>query len=182
MSFRAGCIGKILLLSGLVAGVTTGAVAQVAPTSIFQLNGNAANTNLTCNYGQPCDYWNLLNGTGAPANANGTGAGSSAGSSLVRTFIDGTSTTNSFTGGGSKDPNPISQWKYSGSPTPNKDTLNAGYAAAYSSMGQFLLVFGADRASPNGDANIGIWFFQNKVLPDGNGGFTGSHMDHDIFL
>ncbi|PYX51450.1 MAG: hypothetical protein DMG79_03015, partial [Acidobacteria bacterium] len=36
--------------------------------------------------------------------------------------------------------------------------------------------------SPNGDANIGIWFFQNNVGPNGSGGFTGSHVDHDVFL
>lgn len=157
-------------------GCAAAGMAQVAPTTVFQLSGNAASDNLTCSYGQPCDYWNLLNGNGV-----GTSPGVP-GHSLVRTFISGTASTDSFTGGGSKDPNPISQWAYSSSPTPNKDTLNAGYAAAYESNGDFLLIFGADRASPSGDANIGIWFFQNSVGPNGSGGFTGSHMDHDIFL
>jgi hypothetical protein len=157
-------------------GCAAAAMAQVAPTTVFQLDGNAANDNLTCSYGQPCDYWNLLNGNGV---GNPPGQ---AGNSLVRTFINGKASTDSFTGGGSKDSNLISQWAYSASPTPNKDTLNAGYAAAYESGGDFELIFGADRASPSGDANIGIWFFQNNVAPNGSGGFTGAHMDHDIFV
>jgi hypothetical protein len=142
----------------------------------MQINGNAASDSLNCSYGTPCDYWNLLNGTRT------NGDNGSAGHSKVRTFIDGTATTDSFTGGGSKDPNDISSWKYSASPTPNKDTLNAGYAAAYTAPDQsFHLMFGADRVSPNGDANIGIWFFQNKIGMN-NGSFTGLHKDGDIFV
>lgn len=166
-----------ILLPGAVLCAAV-ATAQVAPTTVFQLDGNAAQSANypACLYGSPCDYWNLLNGSQTAGN-NGV-----AGHSLIRTFINGKASTDSFTGGGSKDPNPISQWAYSSSPTPNKDTLNAGYAAAYEQGGDFELIFGADRASPNGDANIGIWFFQNTVLPNGSGGFTGSHMDHDIFV
>jgi hypothetical protein len=165
----------------------TATMAQVAPTTLFQLDGNAANSSLTCTYASgsgPCDYWNLVNGTGAPSIITQTQTPPTAsGNWSARTFINGTSTTNSFTGGGSKDPNPISQWKYSTSPTPNKDTLNAGYSAAYIAPGgDFEVMFGANRLSPNGDANIGIWFFQNQVGPNGSGGFTGSHVDHDIFV
>jgi hypothetical protein len=105
-----------------------------------------------------------------------------AGHSSVRTFVSGTSSTFSFTTGGSKDPNLISSWAYSSGNTPNKDTLNGAYAAAYTIGGDFELVFGADRASPSGDANIGIWFFQNAVGPNGSGGFTGAHVNHDVFI
>src|SRR5450759_1071251 len=49
-------------------------------------------------------------------------------------------------------------------------------------MGILSLVFGADRASASGDANVGIWFFQQKVVPNGTGGFTNGHLDHDIFI
>src|ERR1700739_2402637 len=75
------------------AGIAT---SQVAPTTIFQLNGDASGDNLTCTYGTSsgtCDYWNLLNGTGV---GNPPGA---PGHSLVRTFVNGTSSTQSFTGG-----------------------------------------------------------------------------------
>jgi len=177
------CVTSKWLLLLVVSLLCTGvASAQVAPASIFQLNGNAASQPLMCSYG-PCDYWNLLNGTG---NSNvplgGIGNNSSAGHSSVRTYLNGTLNTFNFTGGGSKDPGPISGWTYTSSNTPNKDTLNAGYAAAYTLNGDFELIFGADRLSPSGDANIGIWFFQNSVVPNGSGGFTGSHMDHDVFI
>jgi hypothetical protein len=158
------------------------AMAQVAPTTVFQLDGNAASTPASCSYG-PCDYWDLLNGTGNNISGGGIGASSSAGSSSVRTFINGTSSTDSFQGGGSKDANPISQWTYAVTGSPNKDTINAAYAAAYTQSSVFNLIFGADRLSPSGDANIGIWFFQQNVGPKtGSNGFTGAHADHDIFV
>ena len=170
------CFKKLLFTGGVIVLGAGLAQAQNAPTNLFQINGDASNDNLTCDYG-PCDYWNLLNGSGA-----GTSPGA-AGSSTVRTFISGSSSTDSFTGGGSKDPNDLSQWAYSNSPTPNKDTLNAVYAAAYSAPnGDFELMFGADRASPSGDANIGIWFFQQNITTNGKGGFTGLHTTHDIFI
>ena len=158
------------------------ATAQTAPASIFQLDGNAAQTaGATCTYGGvsgPCDYFDLLNGNGV---GNPPG---SAGHSLVRAFINGTgSSTPNFTGGGSKDPNPLSQWSYTTGSTPNKDKLDAGFAAAYvdSVTQDFVLIFGADRLSPSGDANIGLWFFQQQIGLSG-GSFTGAHVDHDIFV
>ena len=176
------CIGaafSVLALIVLAFGSSTN--AQVAPTSQFELDGTAASNASypACTYGSPCDYWNLLNGTGLPGGQDNTG---SAGHSSARTFISGTSSTFSFTGGGSKDSNALSQWSYSGSPTPNKDTFNHGYAAAYIASGDLVLTFGADRASTSGDANIGIWFFQQSVGPDGKGGFTGAHVNHDVFI
>ncbi|HEX9202087.1 MAG TPA: hypothetical protein VF865_21195, partial [Acidobacteriaceae bacterium] len=106
MSSQAGCIRKTLLLAGIVAGLTVAAAAQTSPSTLMQINGNAAAdaTYPTCFYGSTatagtCDPWNLLNGTGKPLNADGTGAGSSAGHSSVRTFVDGTASTNSYTGG-----------------------------------------------------------------------------------
>jgi hypothetical protein len=183
--FKECCSLKGLVLLLVVLLFSGVASAQVPPASIFQLDGNAAATGATCNYATagPCDTWDLLNGSG---NSNvplgGIGNGSSAGHSSVRTFLNGTLNTFNFTGGGSKDPGPISGWTYTSSNTPNKDTLNAGYAAAYTVGGDFELIFGADRLSPSGDANIGIWFFQNSVGPNGSGGFTGSHTDHDVFV
>ncbi len=105
-------ISRILLLTGLLASVTLAGVAQTSPSTLMQINGNAASDNTNCSYGTPCDYWNLLNGTGNNSTSGGVGAGSSAGHSSVRTFINGMSNTDSFTGGGSKDPNDISQWKW----------------------------------------------------------------------
>jgi hypothetical protein len=176
-------LGKrfLISLSGAMLCAAV-AMAQTAPTTIFQLDGNAASTPLSCSYG-PCDNWDLLNGTGNNISGGGIGTGSSAGSSSVRTFINGTSSTASFQGGGSKDANAISQWTYATTGSPNKDTINAAYAAAYTQSSSFNLIFGADRLSPSGDANIGIWFFQQNVAPRaGSNGFTGAHADHDIFV
>ncbi|HEV2493970.1 MAG TPA: hypothetical protein VG204_12970 [Terriglobia bacterium] len=154
-----------------VTAFCTLALAQ-APASIFQLDGNPANDSLTCTYG-PCDYWNLINLTGS--------SGTNRGSSSVNTFILGTTNTLNFQGGGSKDPQPIANWGYTSTSTPNKDTLDAAYAAAYS-ISDFDVIFGADRLSPNGNANIGIWFFQNSVTLNGSGGFNGSHANGDVFV
>lgn len=177
MSCRKDC--KFLLACTVLLCATT-ALAQ-APASIFQLDGSAAPDNLNCLYGT-CDYWNLLNGAGGAGTVTQTQTPPTAsGNWSARTFINGTASTDSFTGGGSKDFNLISQWKWSGSPTPNKDTLNAGYAAAYIQP-DFDVVFGANRASPNGDANIGIWFFQQNIGLNANGSFSGAHQDHDIFV
>jgi hypothetical protein len=174
MSCRTAC--KFLFVCTML--LCAAAATAQDPTTVFQLDGNPANDHLTCVYG-PCDYWDLINQTGS----SGTGRGSSA----LNTFILGSSSTNAFQGGGSKDPNDISQWAYSTTSTPNKDTLNAGYAAAYNQP-DFDIIFGADRLSPNGDANIGIWFFQESVCTSG-GGFVqcgtttaAHHLNGDVFI
>src|SRR6266498_3252159 len=175
MNSRRSC--RFLLVCSIVLCAAV-AMAQ-DPTTIFQLDGNPANDNLTCVYGTPCDYWNLINLTGS----SGTGRGHSS----LNTFILGTTNTLNFQGGGSKDPNDLSQWAYSSTSTPNKDTLNAGYAAAYN-IADFDVIFGADRLSPNGDANIGIWFFQQSVGTS-NGKFINTatglpahHVNGDVFI
>jgi hypothetical protein len=174
-------LGKRFLIS-LPGAVIFAAVAmaQVAPNTLFQLDGNAASTPLSCSYG-PCDYWDLLNGTGNNLSGGGIGAGSSAGNSTVRTFINGTLVTNVYSRG-SKDTIdfPANHFAINGSP--NKDTINAGYAAAYSSNGDFLVMFGGDRASPNGSSFIGIWFLQQSVRAGSTGNFIGAHTDHDVFV
>lgn len=176
---------KFLFICGILL-LATAAVAQ-APASIFQLDGNAAPSAgyPTCVYGT-CDNWNELNGAGGGVVTQTQSPPTASGNWSARTFINGTASTDSFQGGGSKDSNLISGWAWSGSPTPNKDTLNAGYAAGYSNAGlgltDFDVIFGANRASPNGDANIGIWFFQQTVAPVAGGSFSGAHADHDIFV
>jgi len=78
----------------------------------------------------------------------------------------------------SKDPLDITQWKWKNGGTPDKDAITNGYAAAYQAPdGHLMLEFGADRFAVNGDANIGLWFFQQDVHPVGatGGGFSGTH-------
>jgi hypothetical protein len=176
MNFRKG--SKILIVCSIVLCATL-AMAQ-APSTIFELDGTAGPLSgpgpANCTYtaaSQPCDYWNLINSTGS--------SGAGRGHSVVNTFIAGSSSTNAFTGGHSKDALPLSGWAYSSSNTPPKDGLNAGYAAAYS-ISDFDVIFGADRFEGSGDANIGIWFFQNQVSLNGTGGFSGSHANGDVFV
>ena len=156
------------------------AFAQVAPTSLFQLDGTAALNSAypPCTYSggtAPCDFWDLLNG-------NGTGG--SAGHSSVRTFISGEASTEVFIGGGSKDPIDVTSWKCTSKSSPDKDTLTNGYAAAYSAPnGDLVTIFGADRFSVNGDANIGIWFFQQSVICNpSTGAFSNKHTTNDILV
>jgi hypothetical protein len=182
MKGETSLLTRALLLAVIVCTIATLTWAQ-SPATIFQLDGNPAPDGTQCNYGSglvQCDTWNLLNLAGS--------SGSGRGQSEFNTFILGTSTTNSFQGGGSKDALDLSSWAYSATGTPNKDTLNAGYAAAYNLSGDFDVIFGADRLSPNGDANIGIWFFQQSVgLANGKfvntaTGLAAHHVNGDVFL
>ena len=104
-----------------------------------------------------------------------------------------------FTGGGSKDPQDISQWLWKDDQNnpPDKDNIEHSYAARYSVTSPVfdpncpngtggttgipydpnkpcdLLFFGLDRSDNSGDANAGFWFFQQKITlatPSGGGG------------
>jgi hypothetical protein len=188
---------RCLLLIGVLV-FAAAAMAQVAPATVFQLDGNAAQSPSaaippattgfpaygTCTYGgvsgQPCDTWDLLNGTGV--SPFGIGTGSDAGNSVQRVYIDGTAVANVFTGG-SKDTNDIPTWKWASHSSPPKDTFLAGYAAAYEEDNDLVMIFGANRESLNGDANVGAWFFQQSVGPRPDGTFgPGVHQNGDVFV
>src|SRR5207249_11072900 len=149
------------------------------PSSIVPRNGRPPTDCSASRYGTTtatCDDRNLTNGNGSVL--SGTGVGHSA----LNVYIPARSNTFNFTTGGSKDPSPISSWAYGITGTPNKDTLNAAYAAAYS-ISDFDVIFGADRASPSGNANIGIWFFQDNVtLNPGTGKCNGAHRNGDVLV
>ena len=187
---------RFLILCSVILCAAIG-MAQIAPTSVFQLDGLTAKDNgyPPCTYidkptanpptettGQICDYWNLLNGTGT----NGSFQGGNGDHWDVRSFVSGSSSTNAFTQG-SKDIQDPSSWHYSNNPTPDKDTITNGYNASYTRINgadtDTLLVIGAERFSVNGDANIGIWFFQQDVHPiPGGSTFSGNHVNNDVFL
>ena len=193
---RTGC--KVLFACSVLL-CAAAAMAQIAPTSVFQLDGQTAkNTSWPpCTYidkplttpptetsGQVCDFWNLLNGTGAQGSFQGT----SGDHWDVRSFVAGSASTNAFTQG-SKDIQDPSQWHYASTPTPDKDTITNGYNASYTRLNptatdtDTLLIIGAERFSVNGDANIGIWFFQQDVHPiPGGSTFTGNHVKNDVFM
>ncbi len=158
------------------------APAQVAPATIFELDGNSFPES-TIN----CD-WDTLNGgktqnsTTPTANCsyNAVGPGGYG-------FLVGAPGEPAFTTGGSKDSNDVSKWLWAITSTPDKDTLTHGYGASYvaNSGGDKILVFGAERFAVNGDSNIGIWFFQQNVGISGGpskGGFSGLHTPGDILI
>src|SRR5262249_18683918 len=107
-------------------------------------------------------------------------------------FVTGPSSPTNFTTGGSKDSHDISDWAFTTTSTPDKDTLTNGYAASYgvnvardtTHPIHKVLEFGAERFAQNGDSNIGIWFFQNPIgtTPGTKGSFTGVHAVGDILV
>lgn len=169
-SSRCQRMQLVLVLGVLVSFAVV--LMATAPGTVFDLDGDSL-----VNHG--LDDWNLLNGNGQGAHPG------SAGSSVIRTFVPGSTDVKIFTTGASKDPIDVSNWLWKTATTvPDKDTLTNAYAAEYISGGHTFFVFGADRFAVNGDANIGIWFFQQDVHPTGtgSGGFSGTHVNGDLFL
>lgn len=120
--------------------------------------------------GQPADWPAVLNSTNT---------------TIVKSFVhdafQATGTDNSFTGG-SSDVLDIPGWSWVlGNSNDKGDIANAGAAL----IGSTLYFFG-DRAAVNGDAQIGFWFFHDKVAPTGTGAssspFSGVHKVGDLLL
>jgi len=86
-----------------------------------------------------------------------------------------------FTGGGSKDTNDISRWRYTDGSVPDKNELSHAFAYADVFNGDLLVFFGSDRFSNDGDSAIGFWFFQDNVQLSG-GQFTGHHKNGDVLI
>jgi len=168
-------------LFSLIAFLLGPAAFAVHDTGAFELDGNATNQSLT-----PGDDWDnvchQVNPTACPTGANTTGA----------TAVDWVSEPNLsasiFTGGGSKDPQDISNWAWKNAGgLPDKDNLLHGFAARYSTSDGEVLFFGSDRNDNSGDAQQGFWFFQNAIGlnggPSGGGtAFTGVHRTGDLLV
>jgi len=149
---------------------------------IFEVEGNAYDDS---GPGLPED-WSDLNNNPIPVGTSGSVTGA-AGSSLASVFVSDPPirTDLIYTGGGSKDFNQISDWGQVARGTgPSKDDVEHAFAAKYlnSVDGHTVLVFGGDRPTNNGDANIGFWFFQNPVGPNSSGGFSSLHRNGDVFV
>src|SRR5262245_24621564 len=95
-----------------------------------------------------------------------------------------------FTTGGSKDINDVSQWKHKSGSVPDKDNILQAAAAAFQlpAGGGTAIYFAATRFDNSGDAQIGLWFFQQNVTPQANGTFgpapgqVANHTDGDLLL
>ena len=94
-----------------------------------------------------------------------------------------------FTQGGSKDTNDVSQWKWKNGSVPDKDNILQAVATALAlPNGDTAVYFTASRFDNSGDADIGLWFFQQTVTPQANGTFgpaagqVANHVDGDLLL
>jgi hypothetical protein len=167
----------------VASAVTIGTerVGAVHDTGAFELDGNAVNGPA------PGDDWDnvchQVTGSDCSTTSNTNGA----------TAVDWVSEPNLnatiFTGGGSKDPQDVSQWawKDGAGGLPDKDNLLHSFAARYTTGEGEVLYFGSDRFDNSGDAQQGFWFFQNSIglgsnSVGGGTGFTGVHKNGDVLV
>ena len=162
------------LAAGLLAAGGALFVSQPAQSvheiSVFELDGNVVEG------GGGGEDWTTVN------------FGGLSGTQLAKTgVLADPAPASIFTGGGSKDDNDISAWKFKTGSVPDKDDITNAFAAAYNVGGDLVIYAGADRIDNSGDAFMGFWFFQNQVgLGTGGGGggtsFTGSHAVGDVLV
>ena len=87
-----------------------------------------------------------------------------------------------FTGGGSKDQQPISNWNWTTGSVPDKDNIEHSFAASYDKNGHTFVYFGLDRYANNGDAFTGFWFTKTPIGPVTGGTFSGAHSVGDLLV
>ncbi len=160
---------RLAVCLGVFAAVAL-AYLPIADNTIFELDGNADD-------GAPAGLdWKSLNPPGASADPKAT---------FVHDLANSTS-DDIFTGGGSKDTNTISQWRWTGSVAPDKNDLENCYAYPKLLGGDLRIYFGCDRYATDGDSDVGWWFFQSDVGPiksgPDTGKFTGGSTVGDILV
>jgi hypothetical protein len=172
----------LLLALGAIAALVVGwqvAAFAVHNTGAFELDGNATNAAAT-----PGDDWdNVCHevlGTNCSTTSNTSGA------TAVEWKAEPNLGSSIFTGGGSKDPQNVSNWawKDGAGGLPDKDNLLHSFAARYTTNEGEVLFFGSDRFDNSGDAHQGFWFFQNEITPNGTGSgtFNGVHREGDLLV
>ena len=87
-----------------------------------------------------------------------------------------------FTGGGTKDINDLSDWAWKSGSVPDKDEILHAAAAAYNANNELLVYLMADRYATDGSAEMGVWFFQNRVSVNPDGTFSGIHRNGDLLM
>ena len=175
LSWSALFVLSLLLqyFSFAVASPVAAYVGTPGGSTIFELDGNATDSNSAA---LSPDDWDRID---TPPNH--------ADSSV---FIDDGFNANDdiFTGGGSKDPEAISQWLWKVGSVQDKDDIENAFAAAYTGTnGHTFVYFGLDRYQTSGDATAGFWFLKNAVgktgAGTGNGSpFSGSHSVGDVLV
>ena len=168
---------KFLLGIGVIAALVISfqVAAFAVHDEVFELDGNAVD-----NPAGGQDDWSNIPGAVTAAGSQNTA--NNPGESAFETETPA-GAQSIFTGGGSKDPNDLGQWRWKdGGGLPDKDNLLHAFAARYTVNGDELLYFGSDRFDNSGDAVQGFWFFQNEVSQNANGTFSGVHKDGDLLI
>ncbi|MGH2706120.1 MAG: hypothetical protein ACRDJ4_13825 [Actinomycetota bacterium] len=160
----------------------------------FQLDGNTADDAALA---EDFDWESFFNASGAKApvlpHASRPGF---VDSGFVNDLADPDPTA--FQGGDSKDIKDVSVWQCKTRNLPqNKFQLENTYAVAYRADGgdadtlpgdgALIVYAGGERASENGDTNIGVWLLQDSTVNclDSGGAadtFVGTHSDGDILV
>jgi hypothetical protein len=156
----------------------------VHDTGAFQLDGNAQTSDLGTPPSTGADDWDrvchevtITKDTTNSIPDQCASASNTTNSSAVSFTQEPLRASTIFTGGGSKDPQNVSAWKWKDGAggLPDKDNLRDSFAVRYSrpitpecpAIGTAttceLLYFGSDRFDNSGDAQEGFWFFQNHV-------------------
>jgi uncharacterized repeat protein (TIGR01451 family) len=169
--------------SGGGAGTGNG---DPVPLNLFELDGNAVTgvlvtPNTPPGSTTPSHDWDQV------YNDNAANPKTNTADAIASSFVTDKINSNSddiFTGGGSKDPNAISQWQFKGGKPQGKDDIENAFAALYKDpvTGDQILYAGLTRFDNSGDATAGFWFFVNPISENADGTFSGAHSDGDILL
>jgi hypothetical protein len=173
-----------LLAAAAVTAFGAAPASAVHDTGAFELDGNAVNG------AAPGDDWDnvchQVLGTDCSTSNNTSAFG---GATSVDWVAEPNLNASIFTGGGSKDPQDVSQWawKDGAGGLPDKDNLLHSFAARYLTPSGDVLYFGSDRYDNSGDAQEGFWFFQNEISLGSNSigggtGFNGVHKAGDLLV
>ena len=156
----------------VTAGVYATLATAIDTTSIFELDGNTADSvTLAGN-----DWDTLVAGPGSAKSFSG----------IINDPTDSADT--GYGSGLTKDTSDIPNWTWvKADVTPNKSDIAHAYAASYvGSGGSRLLYFGQDKPASSGVNAVGFWFFQDPGvgLDSGatKGNFVGTHTEGDLLI
>ncbi|WP_373030487.1 hypothetical protein [Sulfurovum sp.] len=171
MQLTKGSVLSVFLLMGIGTQVT--AWEHPDGSSLFELDGNIAD-NATVGD----DWQNVEDGNSSAFSTthdDGTGGG----------ILHDELRISIFTGGGSKDVRDVPQWKWTHGSVPDKDEIMHAAAAAYKAglnNDELMIYLMGDRYSTDGSAQMGVWFFQEKIILNDDGTFSGKHKNGDVLM
>ena len=154
-----------VLLMGLGTAVSADHVLPGPGDGIFELDGNIADDS---GAGLPDDWSDI--------DANTDSAFSDTG------ILHDPKNLGIFTGGGSKDVRDVTQWRWTNGSVPDKDEILNAAAAAYNVEGELIIYLHGDRYANDGSAQMGVWFFQERVNMLDDGTFSGAHREGDLLM